>query len=164
MNHLRRHEYGFTLSEILVAVNVGFLMVSLGLMLFFGLTKSLQSWQKNIEAKDLVQSLGHRISLDIERSEAAVAYADTLLVLHRYEEAVEYRFVSGRVTRNGVSFGEDDQVFIAASISADPTSSGAFIVAATLRGSSGGYQYEQDLFVLTSSDSRSAFIKKGHLQ
>lgn len=150
---------GFTLQELLVAVNVGFLMVSFALLLFLSAYKLLGSWQNRTMVKNQVNSAIHRLALDTERGQYISGYADTLLAIHSSGSSANYHFVKNQIKRNDISLNASGQTQMQGRFSYDQTISGNARVMAIITGSYQGYAYKQEVTAQTNSDSRAMFNK-----
>lgn len=158
----RHHESGFTLQEVLVAVNVGFLMVSFCLLLFLSVTKLVGTWQNRALVRNTVNTAINRISIDTEISEVIMVYPDTLIELYnRNGGVISYRFQEGKVIRNDILINVDNEIQIAGALIQYQTNKGNSVLAVELTGWSGRYKYKEALTTRTNPDSESVFIKAG---
>jgi hypothetical protein len=101
---------GFSLTELLLALNVSFILVALCLTLFVSTSKLFSRWQARSALKRDVNAVVHRLSLDITRASAASVEADSLLVLSQPGgRTVEYRMLMAEIARNDVAMNDPNE-------------------------------------------------------
>jgi len=145
---------GFTIQELLVALNVGFLLVSFSAVLFLSTGKLLRSWQERTAVKAVVQSVTSRLSLDAESSVAIRVAGDSLLTMIGGYKTVTWSFQRGKVTRNRTIVGED----IAMKVTMVPTK---VRLSTQLTGSKRRYDYEQQVVISPNPDAKAIFNRSG---
>ena len=108
---------GFTLTELLLALNISFILVALCLTLFISTSKLLSRWQARSALKRDVNAVVHRLSLDITRASAASVEADSLLVLSQPGgRTVEYRMSMAEIARNDVAMNDPNEQGLSVSL------------------------------------------------
>lgn len=154
----RHRESGFTLQEVLVAVNIGFLIVSFSLLLLLSVTKIVGSWQNRINVKNTVNTLANRITIDAETSEIMRIYPDTLLELeNRRGRLIRYRFYENRVTRNDMLLNNGEKLQLMSSLAYTQTKDGNSVLKVEVTGKSKEYEYKQAVTAKANPDSKARF-------
>lgn len=150
-------EFGFTLNETLVAVNVGFLLVSFCLMMILLFSKQMTQWQERAELKEAVNGLVQQVAFDAQGSNAITFLADTLLVFERPgDELVSYRLSKSGVYRNNQRYG-GPEVDLQTNASVQ-TRQDRQILYVAVEGAIRQHRYSSEIIVGTLSSSRTRFM------
>ncbi len=97
-------EHGFTLPEIMVAMIVSSIMISLGLGLFLFANKLFKMWYDGTELRSDVNRTVQVLAYDIQQSREVLSLTDSTMTLRLGGgRDVVYRFAGDSVTRNSVS-------------------------------------------------------------
>ncbi len=103
-------EQGFTLQEIMVAMFISSLMMSISLSLFLFSSRLFKKWHEENDFTSAVHRTVQIVSYDIERSEEVVSVSDSVLVLQNGDEAnIRYTFDGKRALKNDIDlFSKQD--------------------------------------------------------
>lgn len=144
------YDSGFTLQELLVGLNLAFLMVSFCMILFLAVVKLVSSWQNRMDVKASVNSIIDQISIDAERAERVLVHSDSLLELRtKRGDPILYHLSPSKVRRNALGMNRD-RVFITGSF--DPARCDSGGVRVRISGVSGDYQYEDVIIAQANPD------------
>jgi len=149
-----KSEKGFTLTETLVALNLGLLVVGFGFLLFLFVTRIAGSWQQKMMVRDAVDGIVNKISTDTERSSILRVSGDTLLVMERGAGRIFYCFESGSVRRNDFLLCSGEKVRIVSQI--EELGNDVRIVAT---GTTGKYEYRRSIVLRANPDSKAIFLR-----
>lgn len=106
----RRNEQGFTLHEVLVAIIVGSLLISLCLVIVSFTGKQIARWKQRTQVEQSVQSTLQRVALDIQRSREILESTDSSLTLDMgIGLVVQYRSNEDGIWRNDVALAGSDE-------------------------------------------------------
>ena len=112
-----RSEDGFTIQEILVAIIVGSILVSMCLSVFLFSSKLLFRWQRNVEVREAADRILQTIAMDVQTARSVMIAGDSSMVLERDGgRNITYRF-DGGVWRNDVRLVSNGKIASLVSIS-----------------------------------------------
>jgi prepilin-type N-terminal cleavage/methylation domain-containing protein len=96
------NEDGFTLTELMVAIMVGALMVSFTYSLYTFVGHLVSAWKKTTEIRSVAERSARQIAGDIERSKSCSELTDSSLVLIQgMDKTIRYSFQPSMAYRNG---------------------------------------------------------------
>ena len=108
---LDTEDAGFTITEILVTITAGSLVIGFALSLFLFTGKLVSRWQKETELKDQVRGVVVTVVRDLDRSlQAQSADDSTWVVTLPSGKEVIYRTSAGTVYRNNVVLAGEKEV------------------------------------------------------
>jgi len=108
---LDTEDAGFTITEILVTITAGSLVIGFALSLFLFTGKLVSRWQKETELKDQVRGVVVTVVRDLDRSlQAQSADDSTWVVTLPSGKEVIYRTSAGTVYRNDVVLAGEKEV------------------------------------------------------
>lgn len=140
-------EAGFTITEILVVITIGSLVIGFALSLFLFVARLASGWQKETELKDQVRGVARAVMRDMDRALRAEPVNDsTWVITLPGDRSVTYRAWAGAVYRNDARLVSDKDVFIRLSVSSSP--------------SRGARSQVEDTFIIVAEGSRRGRIER----
>ena len=112
-----RQSEGFTITELLVSMFIGSMIIGFVFTAYLFSQKLYGSWNKENEIKVLSYSITSTIAKDIRNSKKIVLQNDSTMMLEVIpNRIVQYSFSEYQNKRNDVSLNEDDQKKIKISV------------------------------------------------
>jgi len=150
-----RDESGFTIQEILVAIIVGSVLVSLGLSFFLFFSKFSTTVERKREVETAANSALQQIAIDIQRAREVIQCEDTVIVLGMSAaKSVAYAQVGDEILRNGTVIGTVLMHMHATRSALDST-----FIDIAVRAEARGYGFAASTTVRYARSSRDEFLR-----